>query len=215
MATLVERLRSIISSENDDFFSDEVLLFYLNKSQHRVVSYLSSLEQRSEKSLRGLDSLRKVVTVNAGAVTLIHNGVSQNQMNLPTDVLQIIMIRHAGYRIAREISVSKTHHVFEGNYKPTQDEIFWFVLDNNGTKIVRFYVSDTHQAGSCEIFYIAKPANIAVNATAFTSLPLQLENAVLYGAAEMAIAQESVKDPNNSADLFRRIYQEELAGGAF
>lgn len=215
MATLVERLRSVISSENDDFFSDETLVYYLNKSQHRVVSYLTSLEQRADKSLRALDGLRRVTSVTGSTPTVVHDGVYQGQFNLPTDILQIIVLRHAGYRVAREIPVSKIHHVFEGNYKPTPDEMFWFILDNNGTKIVKAYVHNLHTPGTCEVFYIGKPANITTSTTAMTSLPLQLENAVIYGAAEMTIAQESVKDPNTSLDVFRRIYQEELTGGAF
>lgn len=217
MATLVERLRSVISSEDDDFFTDDTLLFYLNKSQHRIVSYMASLEQRSEKSLRALDGLRRVTTVTGTNPAQLHDGVYQGQFNLPTDVLQILTLRRSGYLTVREIPVTKLNHVFEGNYHPTVHEMFYFILDNNGTKIVKVYVaSGQHNTPiSCEIFYIGKPTSLVTTSTSMTSLPVQLENAVIYGAAEMSLLQESVKDPNNSLQAVQTIYQQELTGGLF
>ena len=215
MATLVERLRSVISAEDDDFFTADTLLFYLNKSQHRIVSYMASLEQRSDKSLRALDGLRRVTTVTGTTPTQLHDGVYQGQFNLPADVLQILTLRHTGYRTAREIAVTKLNHVFEGNYHPTANEMFYFILDNNGTKIVKAYVASSHTPGTCEIFYIGKPTSVTDTSTALVSLPLQLENAVIYGAAEMALLQESVKDPNNSLQAVQAVYQQELTGGLF
>lgn len=214
MATLVERLRSVISSEDDDFFDDDTLLFYLNKSQHRIVSYMASLEQRSGKSLRALDKLRRTASATAGASTLLYGTVYQCQFNLSTDILQILSVRHAGYRTVKELPVTKINHIFDGNYVPSTTEIYYFILDSNGTTVVKLYVPSTH-TGTTEIFYVGTPALLDEDDTALTSLPLQLENAVIYGAAEMALLQESVKDPNNSLQAIQAIYQQELTGGLF
>jgi hypothetical protein len=66
-----------------------------------------------------------------------------------------------------------------------------------------------------ELFSIVRPTALTTASTSLSSLPEQLENAVIYGAAEMMILQESIKDPNNSLQVVRGIYQDELNGGTF
>jgi len=215
MATLVERLRSVVSSVEDDFYEDDTLLFYLNKSQYRIVSYLATLEQRANKSLRALDTVRKVITATAPAPTLLYNSVYETQFNLDTSILQLLSIRHTKYKNVREIATSKIHLVFDGNSKPSADEIFYFIITSGSTKIVKLYESATHAGVNLELFSITRPTDVTTTSTSFSSLPEQLENAVIYGAAEMMILQESVKDPNTSLQTIRAIYQDELNGGTF
>ncbi len=215
MATLVQRLRAVMSSTEDDFYEDDTLLFYLNKSQYRIVSYLASLEQRANKSLRALDGVRKIITATTGASTLLYGTVYESQVNLDTSILQVLSIRHTKYKAVREIALSKIHLIFEGNSKPTADEIFYFIVTSGSTKILKLYEITNHNGVDLELFSIVRPTALTTASTALSSLPEQLENAVIYGAAEMMLLQESVKDPNNSLQIVRGIYQDELNGGTF
>lgn len=204
-----------MSSTEDDFYEDDTLLFYLNKSQYRIVSYLASLEQRANKSLRALDGVRKIITATTGASTLLYETVYESQVNLDTSILQVLSIRHTKYKAVREIALSKIHLIFEGNSKPTADEIFYFIVTSGSTKILKLYEITNHNGVDLELFSIVRPTALTTASTALSSLPEQLENAVIYGAAEMMLLQESVKDPNNSLQIVRGIYQDELNGGTF
>ncbi len=204
-----------MSSTEDDFYEDDTLLFYLNKSQYRIVSYLASLEQRANKSLRALDGVRKVITATTGASTLLYGTVYESQVNLDTSILQVLSIRHTKYKAVREIALSKIHLIFEGNSKPTADEIFYFIVTSGSTKILKLYEITNHNGVGLEVFSIVRPTALTEASTSLSSIPEQLENAVIYGAAEMMILQESIKDPNNSLQIIRGIYQDELNGGTF
>jgi hypothetical protein len=204
-----------MSSTEDDFYEDDTLLFYLNKSQYRIVSFLASLEQRANKSLRALDGVRKVITATAPAPVLLFDGVWETQFNLDPSILQLLSIRHTKYKAVREIALNKIHLVFEGNSKPSGDEFFYFIITSGTTKIVKLYENNTHSGVNLELFSIVRPTALTTTATSLSSLPEQLENAVIYGAAEMMILQESIKDPNNSLQVVRGIYQDELNGGTF
>jgi hypothetical protein len=230
MATLVQHLRSVLAAESDDFFKDETLLFYLNKSQHRVVSLLTALESKPvdksiptppggnlnvEKSLRALDSLRKTTTVTPSAAAQLGSTTTyQRNFTLPTTVLQILSLRHIGFRTVRELPVTKINYILDGNHLQSDTELFYYVFDDAGTKKVQMFGPAVF-TGNTDIFFISTPTLLTVNSTTLASLPLQLENAVVYGAAEMALLQESVKDPNNSVQALQAIYQQELSGAIF
>jgi len=230
MATLVQHLRSVLAAESDDFFKDETLLFYLNKSQHRVVSLLTALESKPvdksiptppggnlnvEKSLRALDSLRKTTTViPSAAVQLGSTTTYQRAFILPPSVLQILSLRHIGFRTVRELPVTKINYILDGNYLQSDTELFYYVYNDGNQKKVQMFGPSVF-TGNTEIFFISTPTLLTVNSTTVLSLPLQLENAVIYGAAEMALLQESVKDPNNSVQALQAIYQQELSGAVF
>jgi hypothetical protein len=230
MPTLIQHLRSVVASETDDFFKDETLLYYLNKSQHRIVSYMANLESQRpdksammpqggaatiDKSLRALDGLRRVSSVaHTPSPTLITGNVYESIINLPTTVLQILSLRHGGYRTVKELPVTKLNHIFDGNYIPSSSELYYFIVDDTGTKKIRMFVPSTF-SGSTEIFHIAKPTDMTVESTTVPSLPLQLENAVIYGAAEMALFQESFKGQNAAVQALQLVYQQELTSSLF
>lgn len=216
MATLVERLRAIVSSEEDDFFEDEILVSYLNRSQQRVVSYCVALELSSRRSLRALDSLRKVGQQTAvSAPTLVSGTTYQGTVNVPADLLQLEYLRYDGTITMRELPVTKLQQLFDGNAQPSVNEGYFHHILNGSTKTLKVFVHESDAAATYDLFYVAKPTDINENATAFTSVPIQLENAILYGAAEMMLMQESAKDPNNGLATIRGIYTEELSRGIY
>jgi hypothetical protein len=139
MATLINRLRSVISSQIDDFFEDDILLFYLNRSQQRIVSTLASLEQTTGKSLRSLDNLRTSTNITVTAPVLIKDKIYQGFSTLPSNVLQIQNILLDGNVPVREISTTKLNLVFEGNMIPTEIEHFYYILTENNTLKINFF----------------------------------------------------------------------------
>ena len=217
MATLVQRLRATISAESDDFFEDDTLVDYLNASQQRIVSYLVALESSSNRTFRALDELRKNASASVVATpTLVTGltGVFTAEINVPSDLLQLHFLRYKENVTARELPVTKIRQIWDGNAKPTANEIYYHFSLNGSTKRLTVYTYEA-TTDTYRIFYTAKPTDVTDASEAFVSIPAQLENAAIYGAAEMALMQESVKDPNNSIQAFTQLYKEELNGGMF
>lgn len=171
----------------------------------------------TDKSLRALDTLRKTASTTPSPIPPTQLGTTttyQTEFTLPSDVLQVLSLRHIGSRTVRELPVTKINYVLDGNYLQSATELWYFIINSGGARIVKMFVPSTF-TGNVETFYIAKPTDLTIDSTTLVSLPLQLENAVIYGAAEMALLQESVKDPNNSVQALQAIYQQELSGALF
>lgn len=215
MSTLVERLRSILSSEDDDFFKDEVIVDYLNKSQERVVNYLVTTELNSRRTYRALDTLR--VTGNAvisGSPSSFLTFYTRD-VSCPADMRQLGTVMYNNTIPLRELPMSKINQLNNGNAKPSAVEGYYFNLSVGGSKKIRVYVHDSSAINPYTFYYYANPVAVTASSTSLTSLPSQLENAVIYGAAELMLLQESVKDPNTSIQTIRTIYMDELQGGMF
>jgi hypothetical protein len=216
MATLVERVRATISVEDDDFFEDSTIVDYLNSSLNRIVSYLTSVETRTARSLRALDLLRKSQPATATAApTLVSSGIYQGTVNVPTDLLQLMNMTYKTSTRMRELHPGKTDMIFAGNAQPSVNESYYTFLVSGSTRTARVFVHESDAVGTYTLTYVAKPTALTDASTAVASLPKSLENAVIYGAAEMLLLQESPKDMNVNIDRIRTIYQEELAGGTF
>lgn len=217
MATLVQRLRSVLSAEEDDFFEDDTLLSYLNASQQAVVSYFVSIETRTPRTLRALDKLRKTSPVAVTATpTLLTGETYKATLNVPTDLLQLVNIVYDSTVPCRELPPNKLNQLFAGNATPSANEIFYVTGLSGSTRIYTIYTFED-EIKTCDLYYFANPASLVLGSTSLTSLPSQLENAVIYGAAVMLLMQEAPRDPNitPSTNALREIYTSELQGGTF
>jgi hypothetical protein len=227
MPTFVERARELISAENDDFFDNDTILFYLNKSQEKVVSYaikqeeILSIQSIERRSVMALNELRSYTDITiTGSASVDNNGYFEAEIVLPTDLAQISSIRYTasnGTRIPlKELSSLDLNQLGRSNIKPTTYEGYYHVTKNVGNSVVLECI--THEdadTNNLRIYGIDKPTAISLIATTLTELPSSLENAVVYGAVLMMVMQEGVKDPQTQVASFAQLYQEELQANIY
>lgn len=224
MATLVERARQVISADEDAFFNQDTILYYLNKSQKKIMSYLVQQEVRpsqhmrgATKSLRGLDKVRKTFnhTVTSGDVQPMEIFFT-GMVPFPTDLNQILYMMYDGETMVRELNSQKLFFLQWGNLKPTKFESYYYVTADDGERKFQVFIPEDPETGkTIKVFYVKEPADIVANSTELVDLPDQLVNAVIYGAALMMLAQESVKDPEGNLQVIMNIYQEELQSSVY
>ena len=225
MASYVQRTRQVIAAEDDDFFRADTILYYLNKSKRKVVSYMTQQEIRptiqtqegvirgAERSLRALDGLRGIATETLGSFT--QNGQRfEGNAPFPNDLLQILYLRYDGNIILRELNSQKLYELEWGNLVPTVYEGYYYVTDNNG-KSFQLYLHENPSTNDLTIFYIKEPTDIEMEDETMSDLPEQVENAIIYGAALMMVGQESVKDPQGNTQMLSEIYSMELQNSLF
>lgn len=212
MAKLVQRVRQVVAAEDDDFFNAETILYYLNKAQDKVISYMVNQEKKLGKSLRALDELKNVQNVTPTAGNPKGN-YFEIDIDFPSDLQQFVNLVYNKATILRELSGSKLYLLEWGNLVPTQYEGYFYITSVSGTKTFRLYLHENPDGTSDEldIFYIITPTEIADIDESLAELPDQLENAVIYGAAMMMAAQEL----SEGTKLYSTIYEEELQANLF
>lgn len=225
MSSLVQRARQIVSAEDDDFFRAETILYYLNKSKRKVVSYMTQQEMRptiqtqegtiqgADRSLRALDSLRGIQTETLDSFTQTNNRFEGNAP-FPNDLLQILYLRYDKRVIVRELNSQKLYELEWGNLVPSVYEGYYYVTDNTG-KSFQLYLHEDPVGKDLDIFYVKEPSDILMEDEEFDDLPEQLENAIVYGAGLMMVGQESIKDPQGNTQVLSEIYQMELQNSLF
>jgi hypothetical protein len=214
--TLIERARQVIATQDDDFFEAETILYYLNKAQRKVVSYCMQKEKANPRlSLRALDDLR--VVGDSGTLSATAKGsYFQADITFPSGLLDFQHLRYENRTILRELNSQKLYMLEWGNLVPTIYEGYFQVTKVSADKKFRVFLHENPSgADRVHIFYVKAPTDITLTSTSLTELPEQLENAVIYGAAMMMTAQESVKDPNPSGQGIATIYQEELQASVY
>lgn len=216
MATLVQRCRQVVSAEDDDFFKADTILYYLNKSQRKVVSYMVNQERQQDKSLRALDLLKSnsEITLSTGTAKGDYFEVDEA---FPTGLNQILHLRYNQSTILRELASHKLYLLEWGNLSPTQYESYYYVVNDGTDKTFRLYLHENPDGTSdtLNLFYVSNPTDLTLTDETLADLPEQLENAVVYGAAIMMIGQESVKDPEGNVQAISQIYTEELQSSVY
>lgn len=217
MNTLVEKVRFAVSAENDDFFRDSTIVEYLNRAQDRVISQLimQETDAKAGRTMRALDNLRYVKDdttltedTNAGSADYIEQDVDITSIDAK-EILYISFLKSGTQPVrAKELSSQDLMLLNWGNIKPSSYEAYYFV--KGGDKVTLF--ADVIPASSVLwVHYIKKATDIASNTTTLAELPLQLENAVVYGACEMMAIQEQRENTANFASL----YEEEIQLNAY
>ena len=222
--TLVQRARQVVSAEKDDFFKADTILYYLNKSQKKLVSFLVQQEQRetirtsegvlpgNNKSLRALDGLRERATISLSGFSS-NNGYHIGSVNFPNNLNRELYLRYKNTPI-RELTSKNLHFLDWGNLKPTQNEAYYYVTNTGSQKVFEVYLYENPN-DSLSLFFVKNPTEIGMNDESLVDLPEQLENTVVYGAAVMMLGQESVKDPEGNAQIIMQIYQDELQSSIY
>lgn len=213
MPTLVERTRSVISAEDDDFFIDDTVVDYLNKSQEIVTSYLVRLETNMRnKTLRALDGLRKIheYTIQEGDL----NDDNVGSIEFPSDLKQHKYLEYNEQTPLKELDPSNLSRLQWGNLNPNVLESYYVVI-NDGTKKFKIYLFEDGIDNDINIHYIKNPSEILIGSEGLEEIPFKLENAVIYGAAVMMLGQESVKDPESNIQAIQSIYKEQLENNIY
>lgn len=217
MPTIVERVRSVVAAEEDDFFRAETILYYANKSLRKVFAYMVTQERQmgNDKSLRALDGLKKFSSTVLSAGTS-KDGYFEVDEAFPADLNQILHLRYNDGTILRELTSQKLYMLEWGNLLPTTYEGYYYVINDGGKKFRLYLSTDPNTTtDTLNLFYIKNPTDLTLTDETFAELPEQLENAVIYGAAMMMIAQESVKDPDGNVNVISQIYKEELQANVY
>lgn len=223
MATYVERTREVVAAEDDDYFQADTILYYLNKSLRKVVSYMVLHEQESSKSLRALDNLRRYKDISVNGLDFIDRD-NYYAVEVPFPVTpgeqinQFTFLKYGQRTVLRELTQNNLVKLEWGNLRPSQFESYYYVTRNNSDDTVfEVYLSsdDSSTDNKVRVYYILNPTDLKLTDEKLPDLPEQLENAVIYGAATMMVMQESVKDPQTQAPLFNQLYQEELQASSY
>lgn len=214
--TNVQTLRNIIAAEVDDYFKDETLLHYVNMSKKRVVSTLLRLEENSDISLRALDNLRKRQEIDVSTVTAdqIYTGVFMFNVDFPEQNLEKVdYIEFDNKTPVKELTAKQLVKLKNSNNRPTSLECYYKII--NGTNLSFNIYLHKQPDSSLTIEYFSTPTELVSTDVGLVDLPDRLYNAVLYGAASMALLQESVKDPEYQPTFFEQIFDKELEGAVY
>lgn len=216
MPTLIERERQVVSAVSDDFFEDDTVLYYLNKSQDKIVSILINQERNQQRSLRALDNLRIHDEVSIEDSFADEGDYYSVQVPFPSsNKINQFNYLSWGDTVLREITQNNLIKLKYGNLRPSQSEGYYLVTQDNDGKVFELYLPEEDDTSKLNIFYVAEPTPLEENDEQLPELSSQLENAVIYGAAVMMSTQESVKDPQNQTQLFYQIYQDELSSSLY
>lgn len=219
MPSLVERSREVVSAESDDFFDNDTILFYLNKAQERIVSFLIKTEENSTKTLRALDDLREINATSVFGLTFEDKGDFHTvEIPFPSSISQFTYVDYDSTPL-RELTPNNLLKLQWGNLSPSTNEAYYQITKSGGDPVFLLYLPTDDSATSKEVkvHYIDNPTAIALAATSTTELPSRLENAIIYASAELMILQEGINDQNtqNASKLFNQKYREELQNNIF
>lgn len=223
MPTLVERVREVVSAESDDFFSDDTILFYLNRVQDKIISFAINKEIQVIKanapirSFRCLDGLRTSTDFDITTLTVVsYDDYYKTTVTTPADLKQYSFMRYKTSCILRELSDRELHELEFGNKIPTPNEGYLHFTGGD----IDVYLNEDLSGGTAAtnyifIYYIKNPTALTTVSETMAELPDYLENALIYGAASMMVMQESVENPEARTDLFIGMYQDELTNNIY
>lgn len=223
MPSLVERTREVTANESDDFFGDDTILFYLNKTQERIVSYLLRLEESRNKSLRALDNLRQHTDISVNGLSFTDQGdyfTAEVQFPSTDAINKFMYLSYDGVGVMRELTFNDRLKLDWGNLTPTDDELYYLVTqDGSDNTIFEIFTAtdDSATSKNVRVYYVLNPTDLVLADDTMAELPDRLENALVYGAAKMMISQESINDQNaqNATQLFNQQFQEEIEVNAY
>lgn len=207
---LVQRVRSVVGAENDDFFRTETIVDYLNKAQNKVVSYLIQNEVNKGQTLRALDKLRTIHTQNLTGLTPETYGGYQYIDVAPNlsgytvkEILYVSFVDNSVSKTIRtkELTSKKLFLLDWGNIVPSTYETYYYVTGQGTT--LRVFASNIEIADSVKITLIKNP-NTLNDDSETVSIAQQYTNAVIYGAAIMLGVQEQRGNVTDMMELYKK-----------
>lgn len=223
MPSLVERTREVTANESDDYFGDDTILFYLNKTQERIVAYLLNLEVQRNKSIRALDNLRQKTDISVSGLTFTDQGnyfSAEVQFPSTDPINKFMYLSYDGSGVMRELTFDDRSKLDWGNLSPTDDELYYMVIQDDSENTVFEIFTQADDSGTSKnvrVYYVLNPTDLVLADETMAELPDRLENALVYGAAKMMITQEAINDQNaqNATQLFNQQFQEEIEVNAY
>jgi len=190
MSTLISKLRSITSTESDDYFTDEYLLDLLNRGKQHIVEKGMELERSRGVSLRFLDQLRTTQDVSFKSFSS-YEDFYKTTADQPSDLDDWISFDLDGVNLSELRDLFEVKH---GNALPSAEEGYFLVYDSD----FEFYLdSDTYS--SFTLRYIKNASDITDTDTSVSDLGEGAERVILYHAATL-MADSDVTIP---AKLFQ------------
>lgn len=208
--TLVDRTREIIAAENDDYFQDDTILFYLNKAQDLITSIAIKKEMDSRRSLRCLDLLRKKTVTAIGPSTSYSVTAKSDYYTtvipLPnlTDYNDMLSIRYDEKTHLKEISSGSFYRLDWGTLKPTIAEGY-YSLANLGTETeIELFIHESPLVSTdVTMYYFVNADDIVLLSETLPSFPVNLEDAVIFNAAYMMAIQSGRPNVQMYFDTFK------------
>lgn len=213
--TLVNKLRQMLSIEGDEYFSDEILVNYINKAEQFVVNLFIEREKSGGVSVRVLDKLRtqKPFTVAGDSLTYTAVGSYYSvDLGAPTDMLEQISLDVNFTTILRELTYNTLYKLAYSNAVPSLAEGYYTVVNSGANKKIRvFHVNNTN-TNVFNLYYIKNLTAIDEDSTALLNVASQLENAVMYYAAYLTLTQENIRESanQNQAKEFFQVFSSEI-----
>lgn len=198
--TLVDLTRQIISSEVDDYFDDDTIVFHLNNCVDDIISLALRQEFTSNRGIRALDDLRASQAVTITSPTA-YGSVFTKSENKPSDFYEVLFVE-LGKVQSVHVNKSSLNKILTGILVPTSNEYYHTI----GNETFTFYLP-TNVSVSGSIDYIKEPPSILKVATELPSLPKRLKTAVVYGAAVKLLMQEKYTE---NVQPFQATYNSQL-----
>lgn len=108
--------------------------------------------------------------------------------------------------VLRELDAKKLYKLQWSNAIPSVNENYYSLYND----LFELYLYEDPNGEDVSVYFIKKPDAELLADETFSDLPDQLENAILYGAALMALGQEMTQNPEGNPNPIASVYQEEL-----
>lgn len=193
---LVDDLRSITSTENDDYHTDAFLGKLLDYAKKDLVNLGISFEKNNKRSLRFLDQLR-----TTQALTLSGHTTGETYFKVsvspPADFYQYIFLKLNDNSLIELDDYRQLNH---GNAVPSDTEGYFIFVDGN------FDLFLDEKYTSADLIYIQDFSTLDNTSTSLEDLDDSAEQVVLYRAAVL----QAKSDPALSKDDFETDYKLQL-----
>lgn len=199
MATLIEQVRRITSTESDDYFSDDYVLKLLNRSKNHIIELAIDLERRLGSSFRFLDSLRVTQTVNFGSFSSFSSFYTTST-TIPSDMDDYISLEIG------TLTLKEAKSLYEVNYAnaiPSAQEGYFLIYGDS----FEFFL-DVNTYSSFVLRYIQNNTPIINTDSTISDLNTKAETAVVYYTAYLlALSDESI-DENKFLNTFNQLFRD-------
>lgn len=195
MTTLVEQVRNITSTEDDDYFSDEFVLSCLNRAKDHIVETGIKLERQSKKSLRFLDELRDTQAITFDTFSS-YSSFYKTTASIPSDAQAYVFLELDQVNLQEIFNLKPVNY---GNAIPTPQEGYFLVYDDK----YEFYL-DVDTYTSFVLRYIKNYSSIESADTTIADLNDEAQKAILYYAGYL----QTIADATFQSEEFLGPYKQ-------
>jgi len=198
MRTLVEKVISTYGDQEDEFFSPDDVIEFLNGGYSRTVSVLAQMERDTDVTLRSLDDLRLRNVIDVVEPVVEENGNQVTEIDLPDTILDIVHsafidVSRSETITLRELKSKQLILIDLGTAIPNWMEYFYHIASNSQQKTMQIFGKEiSTNEDQVRLYYIVKPTPITDTDTDLPDLPKHLERAVIYASCK----KMALKDQN-------------------